>query len=289
MTEKLLEDYDDVFADIYNVLLFEKNVIDEKRLRDGTTESVYKADTGEYRDQRRDVMKTYLDEYQMELAFVGIDNQTSVDRYIPVRVLGYDYGKYRRQVDENCFPLLPVITLVLNLSDKRWNGCKSLAQITNIPPEFEPHFQDYKVKVIDVAFLDDAIIERFTSDFKLVAKFFKSRRLGTKPWDDKTQIRHFTEFANFVSTFTNDSRYEDVKEDLENLKKKGEETMCYMAQELIDKGETKILKLMNYLLSNGLVEEAKEAIASKELRDTMYDKYGIDMAHTLPNAIRYWL
>jgi len=46
--------------------------------------------------------------------------------------------------------------------------------------------QDYKVKVVDVAFLDDAVIERFTSDFKLVAKFFKSRRLGTKPWDDET-------------------------------------------------------------------------------------------------------
>jgi len=54
--------------------------------------------------------------------------------------------------------------------------------------------------------------------------------------------------------------------------------MCYMAQELLDKGERKILKLMNYLLSNGLVEEAKEAIASKELRDTLYEKYGIDIS-----------
>ncbi len=278
MTEKLLEDYNDVFADIYNVLVFEKDVIDEKRLRDGTTESVYKADTGEYRDQRRDVMKTYLDEYQMELAFIGIDNQSTIDRYMPVRVLGYDYGKYRRQVDENSFPLLPVITLVLNLLDKRWNGCKSLAQITNIPSEFEPHFQDYTVKVIDVAFLDDAVIERFTSDFKLIAKFFKNRRLGIRPWDDKTQIKHFTEFVDFISVYANDSRYENVKEDLENLTKKGEESMCYLAQELLDKGETKILKLMNYLLSNGLIEEAKEAIASKELRDTMYEKYGIDIS-----------
>ncbi len=164
------------------------------------------------------------------------------------------------------------------LSDKRWSGCQSLAQITNIPPEFAPHFQDYKVKVVDVAFLDDAVIERFTSDFKLVAKFFKSRRLGTKPWDDETQIKHFTEFVDFISVYANDSRYENVKEELENLTKKGEESMCYMAQELLDKGERKILKLMNYLLSNGLVEEAKEAIASKELRDTMYEKYGIDIS-----------
>ncbi|MBQ3516113.1 MAG: transposase, partial [Lachnospiraceae bacterium] len=138
MTEKLLEEYNDVFADIYNVLVFKKDVIDENRLRDGTTESVYKAEDGAYREQRRDVMKTYLDEYHMELAFIGIDNQTSVDRYIPVRVLGYDYAKYRRQVDERRFPLLPVVTLVLNMSDRRWGGCKSLADITKVPAEFEP-------------------------------------------------------------------------------------------------------------------------------------------------------
>ena len=74
--EKELEDYNDVFADIYNVLVFEDEVIDETRLRDGTTESRYKDDGGMNRDQRRDVMKTYLDRYRMEIAFVGIDNQT---------------------------------------------------------------------------------------------------------------------------------------------------------------------------------------------------------------------
>lgn len=129
ITEKQLEEFNDVFADIYNVLVFEKNLIDENRLQDGATESRYKDDSGTNRDQRRDVMKTYLDEYRMELAFVGIDNQTTVDRYIPVRILGYDYGKYRRQVDEKKFPLIPVITLVLNLSNIRWSKYKSLAEI----------------------------------------------------------------------------------------------------------------------------------------------------------------
>ena len=195
ITEKQLEDYNDVFADIYNVLVFEDEVIDESRLRDGTTESRYKDDSGLNRDQRRDVMKTYLDKYRMEIAFVGIDNQSKVDKYIPVRVLGYDYGKYRRQVDEKRFPLVPVITIVLNFSNTRWNTYKSLAKITEVPPEFVPHFQDYKVKVVDVAFLDDEVIERFTSDFKLVAKFFKNRQLGVESWDDETQI------ANSCSLF----------------------------------------------------------------------------------------
>lgn len=279
MAEKLLEDYNDVFADIYNVLVFEKKVINENRLRDGTTESVYKAEDGVYREQRRDVMKTYLDEYHMELAFIGIDNQTSVDRYIPVRVLGYDYAKYRRQMDEKRFPLLPVITLVLNMSDRRWSGCKSLADITKVPAEFEPFFQDYKVMVVDVAFLEDEVIERFTSDFKLVAKFFKNKRLKKKELNDTTEIRHVTEFIDFVSAFTNDARYKAAKEYLNDMRMKGERvSMCYVFDELCEMGENRMGKLINYLLENGMTEEIKEAIENREVRRRMYEKYGIEVA-----------
>jgi len=279
MTEKLLEDYNDVFADIYNVLVFKKDVIDESRLRDGTTESVYKAEDGVYREQRRDVMKTYLDEYQMELAFIGIDNQTTVDRYIPVRVLGYDYAKYRRQVDEKRVPILPVITLVLNMSGKRWSGCKSLADITKVPAEFEPFFQDYKVMVVDVAFLEDEVIERFTSDFKLVAKFFKNRRLGVEPWEDEMSIQHFTEFVDFLSAFTNDSNYKNVKDDLEIIKVKGvKDSMCYLAQGLLDRGAERMAKLVTYLLTNNMEDELQTALSDRSIREEMYEKYGIEVA-----------
>lgn len=279
MTEKLLEEYNDVFADIYNVLVFKKDVIDENRLRDGTTESVYKAEDGAYREQRRDVMKTYLDEYHMELAFIGIDNQTSVDRYIPVWVLGYDYAKYRRQVDERRFPLLPVVTLVLNMSDRRWGGCKSLADITKVPAEFEPFFQDYKVMVVDVAFLEDEVIERFRSDFKLVAKFFKSRRLGVEPWEDEISIRHFSEFMDFLSVFTNDSNYKDVKEDLEIIKTKGvKDSMCYLAQGLLDRGADRMARLVSYLLTNDLADELQTVLSDRNAREEMYEKYGIEVA-----------
>ena len=290
ITEKQLEEFNDVFADIYNVLVFEKNLIDENRLQDGATESRYKDDDGMNRDQRRDVMKTYLDEYRMELAFVGIDNQTTVDRYIPVRILGYDYGKYRRQVDEKKFPLVPVITLVLNLSNTRWNDYKNLADITKVPPEFEPYFQDYKVKVVDVAFLEDSVIERFTSDFKLVARFFKDRRLGVKEWDNKTQIKHVEAFIDFITAFTDDPRYQDVKEDLELLRAKGGETgmndpyydLLFGSRDNFKKGiktgENKLAKLMEYLLANGMQEEMKKALSDEEAREIMYKEYGIEEA-----------
>ena len=295
ITEKQLEDYNDVFADIYNVLMFGKNVIDESRLRDGVTESRYKDDNGLNRDQRRDVMKTYLDKYRMELAFIGIDNQTEVDKYIPVRILGYDYGKYRRQVDEKTFPLIPVITLVLNLSNTRWSGCKSLADITNVPEEFAPHFQDYKVKVVDVAFLDDAVIEKFTSDFKLVARFFKNKRLKVKFVNDGTEIKHVAEVLDFITAFTNDPRYENAKEDLEELKQKGEKVvMCEYLDMYIEEGEQRGLrtgiqtgrkegeqmmaKLVGYLLADNLMEEMRQALTDDEARAKLYVKYGITEA-----------
>lgn len=291
ITEKQLEDYNDVFADIYNVLVFEKEVIDENRLRDGVTESRYKDNNGLCRDQRRDVMKTYLDKYRMELAFIGIDNQTEVDKYIPVRILGYDYGKYRRQVDENKFPLIPVITLVLNLSNTRWSGCKSLADITNVPKEFAPHFQDYKVKVVDVAYLDDEVIERFTSDFKLVARFFKNKRLRVKFLNDETEIKHIAEVLDFITAFTNDSRYENVKEDLEKLKAKGVKVvMCEYLDMLMAEGEQRgiqtgrkegermMAKLMECLLANGMTEEIKQALTDDDARARLYVKYGITEA-----------
>lgn len=291
ITEKQLEDYNDVFADIYNVLVFEKEVIDENRLRDGVTESRYKDNNGLCRDQRRDVMKTYLDKYRMELAFIGIDNQTEVDKYIPVRILGYDFGKYRRQVDENKFPLIPVITLVLNLSNTRWSGCKSLADITNVPKEFAPHFQDYKVKVVDVAYLDDEVIERFTSDFKLVARFFKNKRLRVKFLNDETEIKHIAEVLDFITAFTNDSRYENVKEDLEKLKAKGVKVvMCEYLDMLMAEGEQRgiqtgrkegermMAKLMECLLANGMTEEIKQALTDDDARARLYVKYGITEA-----------
>lgn len=45
ISAKKLEDYSEVFADIYNTLLFRKQVLLPERLRSGPTESIYKTDS----------------------------------------------------------------------------------------------------------------------------------------------------------------------------------------------------------------------------------------------------
>ena len=178
-----------------------------------------------------------MDSCLLEVGSLGIENQSTLDAYIPVRVMGYDYTKYRSQVGKDVFPLRPVITIVLNFSNTPWKTGNSLHSITAIPEKFKSFVQNYEVKVFDIAFLKDEIIERFTSDFKLVAKFFKNKRLGNKNLFTDEKICHVQEFMDFLAVFTNDIRYKEIKQELAEMEKEGRSvTMCNVAQALEEKG-----------------------------------------------------
>ena len=64
--------------------------------------------------------------------------------------------------------------------------------------------------------------ESFRSDFKVVAKFFKHRRLGTEhiALQDETELKHVGEVLGMLSAFTGDNRYERAYE--EHLKERAE-------------------------------------------------------------------
>ena len=81
LREKLLEDYEDVFSDIFNGLLFKENVIEKQYLKSDKVESVYKAEMGNYRDQFRYVIKEYRNRCMLEIGFLGIENQSKYDEY----------------------------------------------------------------------------------------------------------------------------------------------------------------------------------------------------------------
>lgn len=94
ITEKILESYNDVFSDIVNVLLFHgEQVIAPDELEDRMPHSYYKAD-GKIRELERDVVKRWK-QGNIRLACIGIENQTSADADMPLRVIGYDGAEYR--------------------------------------------------------------------------------------------------------------------------------------------------------------------------------------------------
>ncbi len=241
LNEKLLEDYNDVFADIYNTLVFGEPFLQEERLSSGASASIYKTEMGNASQQFRDVLKKY-GEGRLGLLSLGIENQTDADETMPVRVMGYDYGTYRGML-KNGKEITPVTTIVLNFGDRRWRKAKSLHEMMNLPEKLRQYVEDYKIRVYDIAFLSDNVIEQFTSDFKLVARFFKDRRLkrNTLRKDEMEKIRHAEAVLDLFSVFTKDDRYRNLyTETIREKEEKGEQIdMCWMLQEIIDEGMEK--------------------------------------------------
>ena len=90
LTEKILEDYNDVFADIINVLLFNgQQKVKPTSLENSAVHSQYKAEDNKLHEQERDVSKTWK-EYNVELALYGLENQTYIEKMMPLRIAGYE-------------------------------------------------------------------------------------------------------------------------------------------------------------------------------------------------------
>lgn len=84
----------------------------------GATASLYKAEQKGLCEQLRDTLKEYRDAESYVIAAYGIENQSGYGAAMPIRVMGYDYGNYRRQLLAEKKWLHPVVTIVLNFSVK---------------------------------------------------------------------------------------------------------------------------------------------------------------------------
>ena len=73
-----------------------------------------------------------------------------------------------------------------------------------------------------------------TSYFKIIARFFRDKRLGVDDiMRDTTQIKHIDEVLKLFSAMTGDSRYVEV---MEMAEYKEVDTMCEMFDRAVNKG-----------------------------------------------------
>ena len=234
--EKLLADYNDVFADIINVLVYDgKRVVKEDDLENSKDKSQYKAE-GKLHEQERDVSKYYKGK-QMRIAFLGIEHQNYDEPFMPLRIISYDGSAYRAQILDKRKHTYPVITLVLYFGTKRWPHGKSLYDVLDIPKELEPYVSDYKINVVDVAYLTPEQIEKFQSDFRLVADFFVKKRLTGIYNPPNLPIKHVDAFLKLLSVMVGDKRYQEIIDEMNNANEKEEQTtMCEIYDQIMQKG-----------------------------------------------------
>lgn len=212
ITEKILEDHNDVFADIINGLIFagEQRILPES-LENTAVHSQYKADDEKVHELERDVAKYWKDQ-DVQLAICGIENQSSVEKYMPFRIIGYDGTAYRSQLQDKRKEILPVMTIVLYFgTEHRWYGKRNIKGLMKIPEGLDDYINDYKMQVFEVAWLTEEQISRFRSDFKIVANFFVQKRKN-KDYipDDPTEIKHIDEVLKLLQVMTGDSNNELV-------------------------------------------------------------------------------
>ena len=261
ITEKNLEALNDVFADIVNVLLFKgEQVINEKDLEADTTKSMFKAD-GKIHEQERDVSKFWKNG-EIRISILGIENQTAQDSDMPLRVISYDGASYKQQLlDKNQKKRYPVATLVLYFgTEEKWSKAKHLYDCFEIPEKLKPFVNDYKINVFNIAFLSPKTISMFKSDFKIIAEYFRAKRLNQKYKGSKEKLKHANETLKMFSALTGDNSFEKVYN--ESNSKKGGITMCDVVKRIRDDGriegrtEEQERIIMNLIESNaGTIEQ----------------------------------
>ena len=164
------------FADLFNAVLFDgEQVIKPEELEDADTEESSILEHKGYAESiqaSRDNIKIRKRSmvHGVEYVLLGNESQQHIHYAIPMRVMGYDYGTYKKQYDSNSKKyktsdgmdedeylsgmkktdrFIPVITVVIYYGDKVWDGATTLHGMLDIPEKIVKYVNDYKILLVE--------------------------------------------------------------------------------------------------------------------------------------------
>lgn len=164
------------FADFFNAVLFGgRQVIQPEELVDADTEESSVLEHREYAESiqaARDIIKIRKKSLAQGAEFVMLaqEGQEHVHYAMPMRVMGYDYGTYKKQYEDNAKKykkpegmsqdeflsrmcradkFVPVITVVVYYGERPWDGATNLHGMLDIGEELAPYVSDYKMLLVE--------------------------------------------------------------------------------------------------------------------------------------------
>ena len=156
-----------------------------------------------------------------------------------LRVYGYDGAEYRAQClkeNEND-PAYPVVTIVLYFGyKKRWDQPTELYDAVQIPEILKPFVSNVRIIVFEIAWLTDEQVDKFKSDFRIVADYFVQKRKNNDYEPTKEKIQHIHALLQLLSVMENDVRFEEILNDEEEG---GIQNMCDVLDRVEKNGEKK--------------------------------------------------
>ena len=210
----------------------------------------------------------------------GLEYQTDPDPFAPIRLIGYDGASYRGQLakrgaDKSKYP---VITIVLYFGLKRWNKPTHLYECVKIPEILKPFVNDYRINLVEVAFLDEQL-DHFHSDFRIIAEYFINKRKNIEYIPSPQEIRHVDEFLKLMQALEGDDRYEEVLHTLQAEEKKEGIKMSEVLDRVEKRGREKMAHEINTLyaalLEQNRMDDLKRAITDTDYQRQLLSEYGI--------------
>ena len=332
LAEKNLLQYKDVFSDIVNVNLFGGRcyVLAEELTREPGELITKSVSDGKLCQLQMDVpMKCKKDNINF---FLCLENQSDKNNVMPVRDMGYQHAKYMEQIKEakesnrktGNYPnpmtkelndsqkLSPVITLVLNYSQNKWEKPRCLNDMLKFPEdmkcELEPWIPSYSVCVINLASQPETTISQYQSDFKYIVRYLSCgndrKKLDEYFQTTEFELDHPEAFLDWLSAVTNDTRYRKAKELIQkNEGKGGKINMCVLLDMYEERGEARgiekgiaqgivqgeargvakgisqgieeINTLYRCLLADNRMEDIQKAIMDTDYQKELLQEYGI--------------
>lgn len=301
----------EVFADLFNHFMYNgNNILKPENLSPSDTTEIalpYGFDMQTQPVQKyRDVLKNAVvmeDGKATYLLILGAENQTYVHYAMPVKNMVYDALNYASQVtnisrshrqnkdsktsDEYLSGmhkkdrLAPVVTLVVYLGQKIWDGPVRLHEMLSIQDEeILKYVPDYRINLITPVSMTDEEIHTFRTDFKELAAFIKCA--GDK--DAMVTLLQTNEKYRHMDLLTAEVANEVTHSNLKLIvNEKGEVDMCVAITDLRKEvkaegkveGENMILTLMQKLFAAGRIEDARNASNDKEYCAKLLAEFGL--------------
>ena len=236
-TQKMLIGCRDVFAELINVLVYSgEKIVNEADLLAGPTESLYIEADKQTHQQLRDCSMYELHNGEIH-ALYNLENQSTIDAYMPLRCAGYDGAAYRSQCNDykNTYKTYPVFTFVLNWSRKPWNKATSILEALHFKPNpaAYPYFNNSKMPVFNMCFLSKDVREKFQDDLRIILDYLCDRESLLKR---NQTMKHPEEVIRMLHALTGDDQYLNSIPLFTSPAKKGESTVCDLINSYYTKG-----------------------------------------------------
>ncbi len=178
---------------------------------------------------------------------------------MPLRVMGYDYGTYKKQYDSNARKyqaskgleedeflsrmkksdkFTPVITMIVYYGEKPWDGAVSLHEILNIPEELKAFVNDYKILLVEARENNLTFHNIKNVAFFNMMKIILDKNLS-KEEAKKKVIDYAREHNVDKSVIMTVAGATNCKLDYNALSRKGDFDMCTLFDEIAKENEAK--------------------------------------------------